>query len=65
MSKLLHILRNMLHNSKNKLIQFTDQPNVAKKGHEQFTDKMKKAKKKYWKVGTELSINDNTRSPQI
>ena len=26
---------------------------------------MKKAKKKYWKVGIELSINDNTNIPQI
>ena len=50
MPKLLHILRNMLHNSKNQLIQFTDQPNVAKKGHEQFTDKMKKAKKSTGKL---------------
>ena len=26
---------------------------------------MKKSLKKYWKVGTELSINDNTKIPQI
>ena len=26
---------------------------------------MKKSQKKYWKIGNELSINDNTKSPQI
>ena len=36
-----------------------------KKWLEQFTDQMKKGKKKYWKVGIELSINGNTKIPQI
>ena len=47
--------------SKTQLIQFTGRQKVTKK----FTDQKKKSYKKYWKDGIELSINDNTKSPQI
>ena len=39
----------------------TGRQKVTKK----FTDQKKKSYKKYWKDGIELSINDNTKSPQI
>ena len=32
---------------------------------EKITDQTKKTKKKHWKVGSELSINGNTKNPQI
>ena len=38
---------------------------MTKKWLEHFTDQMKEKLKKYWEVGTELSIDDNTKSPQI
>ena len=55
----------MFYDLKAKLRQFTDQQQVEKKLLEQFTDRMQKSWKMYWKVGIELSINDNTKSPQI
>ena len=51
--------------SKAQLIQFTDQQNGIKKVTWAITDQMKKSWKKDWKVGIELSINDNTKIPQI
>ena len=36
-----------------------------KKWLQQLTDQAKKKLKKYWKVGIELSINDDTKSSQI
>ena len=54
----------MLPNSKAQLIQSTT-PKVGKKLLEQFTDQMKKAKKVNQKVEIELSINGNTKGPQM
>ena len=51
----------MLHNSNASLTKFIDWQKVAKKGTLQTR---RKKPKKYWKVGIELSINDNPKSRQ-
>ena len=54
----------MLHNSNTPLKQFTDQQKRLKSDLKNLQIRKKKLKM-YWKVETELSINDNTKSSQI
>ena len=50
---------------KAQLIQFTDQQKGTKKVTWTIYRPDEKKVKKYWKVAIELSINDNTKIPQI
>ena len=51
--------------SKSQLIQFTDQKKGTKKVTSAIYRSDEKKLKKFWKVGIELSIKDNTKISQI
>ena len=55
----------MFYDSKTQPIQFIDQQKGTKKVTCAIYKPDEKKLKKYWKVGIELSINDNTKSPEI
>ena len=55
----------MFYDSKTQLMQFADQQKKLKKSDLRNLHTRWKMLKKYWKVGIELSISNNTKSSQI